>query len=101
MKTPHDDWDRLVAAARRAPAGDLRPVEAPVGFATRVVAQAFARTGEASLLGLLDRFSWRALAVAFGLAVASVGLNFASARQVFLPDTLADQDPVTVVLDLS
>lgn len=100
MRPPPPSWLRLVAAARRRP-----PVEAdlmvPPGFATRVVALAFASVGERPLLGLFERFSWRALGVAGGLAAASVLLNITPAVHAFQHDIAAEQDPVAVVLDLA
>ena len=95
-----DLWQRLVASARRAPVED-GPVSAPPGFATRVVALAMERMAERPLLGLVESFSWRALGVAAGLAVASALVNFVPARQAFRSTTNIEQDPVAIVLDLS
>ena len=61
-----DPWQRLVAAARRAP--DSEPTPLPPGFATRVAAQGLAvRREPADLLGL---FGLRALGVAMAVVVA-------------------------------
>lgn len=92
-------WSRLVAAARRASAAGEQP-SAPVGFATRVVAIAFQRADDRPLLGLFERFSWRALGMAGGLAAASVLFNFSPAVQAFEHDFTAEHDPVALVLDL-
>jgi len=95
-----DLWQRIVASARRVPVEDGH-VSAPPGFATRVVALAMERMSERPLLGLVERFSWRALGVAAGLAVASALVNFVPARQAFKSTTTIEQDPVAIVLDLS
>lgn len=93
-------WERLVASARRAPESD-DVVTMPAGFATRVVAMAFARGRERSLASLLERFSWKALGLAAGLAVASVAFNIGPILNALERDVMAAQDPVTALLDLS
>jgi hypothetical protein len=99
MTPPHEPWNRLVAAARSAPA-EARADHPPYGFATRVAALAFERV-ERPLWGLYERFSWRALGLAAGLAVASAVLNVAPALQAFNDDDLiVDDDPVALVFDL-
>jgi hypothetical protein len=99
MNPASDPWIRLTEAARRLPA-DGSVLAAPPGFATRVVALAFERGMDRPLLGLFDRFAWRALGLAGGLAVASVALNFSPAVKVFHTDIAAEQDPVAMVLEL-
>jgi len=65
-----DDMDkkleRLTAAARAVAPQD--EAEAPLGFATRVVAEAFARPAQ-SLLRAWETLSWRFLAAACAVAV--------------------------------
>lgn len=98
MNPASDPWFRLADAARRLPS-DGGALAAPAGFATRVVALAF-EGAERPLLRLFDRFAWRALGLAGGLAVASVVLNFSPAVRAFQNDLAAEQDPVALVLEL-
>lgn len=100
MNHPTDFWQRLIAAARRAPAdeGDLAM---PLGFATRVVGLAFAAEAERPLFGLFERFSWRALGVALALAAVSAAANLAPALQALRAQPSIEQDPVALVLDLT
>lgn len=72
MSSPETPWDRLAAAARRAP-GET-DASAPYGFATRVVATAF--TENRKRFSLFERFSWRALGVAGLLALVSLAANY-------------------------
>lgn len=93
---PQHPWARLTAAARRAP--DERETAAPYGFATRVVAQAFAQ--ERAAASLFDRFALRALGVACLLALLSVAVNYS----VFSTSTTADDDlpaddPISALLN--
>ncbi|MEY2877984.1 MAG: hypothetical protein RLZZ15_364 [Verrucomicrobiota bacterium] len=69
---PKHPWSRLAAAARTAQpaAADT----APYGFATRVVALAFAH--EHRVVSLFERFSLRAVGVAGLLAVISLAGNY-------------------------
>ncbi len=69
---PKHPWSRLVAAARRAPDG--RDTTAPYGFATRVVALAFAQERRTSFF---ERFALRAVGVSCLLALLSVAVNYA------------------------
>lgn len=70
-------WQRLVAAARRAPAAE--PAVAPYGFATRVATRALA--GERpGLLMVLGRVSVRALWVACLLMLVSVAASYFSSN---------------------
>jgi hypothetical protein len=68
---PKHPWSRLVAAARPAPPADDT---APYGFATRVVALAFAH--ERRVVSLFERFALRAVGVACLLAVLSLAGNY-------------------------
>jgi hypothetical protein len=68
-------WQKLVTAARTVQ--DDRPVTAPYGFSTRVAALALA--GEVRPAGsLVERWSWRALALAGMFAAATVAANYSS-----------------------
>jgi hypothetical protein len=102
MKPNPPEWDRLVAAARRAP--DDRDTAAPFGFATRVAALASSaeRPGSAYLF---QKFSLRAMGLAGALAVAAVAANFSSVRHLFdaptsVPTQTAD-DPTSELVDLA
>lgn len=59
--------ERLVSAAREG-GGEAGDVEPPFGFATRVVAEAFARPAQ-SLLRAWESLSWRFLGAACAIAV--------------------------------
>ncbi len=100
MKNESKAWSRLVAAARQAPEATLS-CDTPPGFATRVAALAMGRGRERSLASLLERFSWKALFLAGGLAVASVAFNIGPVLNAIEREVLAAQDPVTALLDLS
>lgn len=99
MNTNHAPWDRLAAAARRAPA-DTRDASAPAGFATRVSALAFASV-EPTFSALFARFSMRALGVCALLMVAGVALNLGTALKAFESEPVAINDPVTEWFDAS
>ena len=71
LNDPQHPWSRLTAAARRAP--DDRETAAPYGFATRVVALAFAPERKASFA---ERFALRAVGLSCLLAVLSVAVNY-------------------------
>src|SRR5476651_2233791 len=87
MNSP-DSWQRLAAAARRAP--DDRDTAAPYGFAGRVAAQAWAASGEP--LSFFQHFSLklslRALGAASLLAVATAGASYTTLVKIF-SDTAA------------
>jgi hypothetical protein len=90
-------WQRLIAAARQAPA--TKDMAAPYGFATRVTARALSdeRSARSAIFG---RFSIRALWVACLLTLVSVATNyfaFASAED----DEQNLIDPVSEVLNAS
>jgi hypothetical protein len=65
-------WQRLVVAARQAPAAD--EVAAPYGFATRVAARAMSERPPALLA--FGRFALRALCIACLLTLASGAANY-------------------------
>ncbi|HNC23589.1 MAG TPA: hypothetical protein PLU52_05225 [Opitutaceae bacterium] len=95
MNPSDQKWQRLAAAARRAP--DSREVTAPYGFSTRVAAQAFA----APSVSLLERFSLRALGVAALLAVVCVAGSYTTIASAFDSDSSSNDDPVADVLELT
>lgn len=103
MNPTPPEWERLVAAARRAP--DDRDTAAPFGFAVRVAA--LARDAERpGLTPLFQRFSLRAMGLAAALAVAAVAANYSSVRHLF--DTrpapapqVASDDPTSELVDLA
>ena len=67
-----DPWSRLVAAARRAPVrAEEAGLDAPAGFATRVVARAGLRAGGNGLFGgvVFERIAARALGCACACAL--------------------------------
>jgi len=85
MKSP-TPWERLAAAARRAP--DERDVSAPYGFAARVAAKAMAAPDQpASLWAYFSlQTSLRTLGAACLLAAVVVGVNYGSLRRAFVDD---------------
>jgi hypothetical protein len=85
MKPP-TPWERLAAAARRAP--DERDVSAPYGFAARVAARAMAGPERpASLLAYFSlQTSLRTLGAAGLLAAVVVGANYGNLRRAFVDD---------------
>ncbi len=82
MNSP-DSWQRLAAAARRAP--DERDSAAPYGFAARVVARAWAASAAPiPFLGQFSlRLSLRALGAASLLAVATAAASYPTLVRVF------------------
>ncbi len=66
-------WQRLVTAARNAPAADGGA--APYGFATRIAAQAMNET-PSLMVAVFGRFSVRALYLACLLTLVSVAANY-------------------------
>jgi hypothetical protein len=82
MKNP-DSWQRLAAAARRAP--EERDTAAPYGFAVRVAAQAWAAS--AAPVPFFEQFSLRlslrALGAAGLLAVATAGASYPTLVRIF------------------
>lgn len=96
-------WQRLVAAARRAPAAAPADEAAPYGFATRVAALAFAV--EAPLPALFSRRLWlRALGASCLIALAAVALNLSAITTALADESTAPvptDDPVAEVVDLA
>lgn len=96
---PRDEpWQKLVAAARRAPVAVDR--SAPPGFSTRVVALALERREQSP--SIFARLSLRAAAVACALAVAAVAINYSAIESTFGSDSAvaAGDDPVAEVVNL-
>lgn len=99
MNPPEKAWQRLAAAARRAPPD--APATVPYGFATRVAAQALAQPAPAGLS--LERLALRALGVACLAAMLGVAANYsvftnggADEEGFFTTD-----DPAAIVLEVS
>jgi len=94
---PHHPWQRLTAAARRAPAE--RESAAPYGFSTRVAALALG-TEQVSLFA---RFAPRALGLSCLLALASVAVNYSALTSTHAEEDTAlfSSDPVAALLDPS
>lgn len=100
MNPSDKKWQRLVAAAR-APANDA-DTAAPYGFATRVVAQAFAMDRRPT--SLLERFALRALGVACLFAVLGVVANYSTWTDNPVPvedSFFRVDDPATMILEVS
>jgi hypothetical protein len=96
----HDKaWERLVAAARKAPgAGDE---SAPFGFSTRVAALAFeAARPQPSAFA---RLALKAALVACLLALGAAGLNYSAIVGAFADESpvAAGDDPVAEVVNLA
>lgn len=90
MSPENPSWSKLVAIARQAP--DERPVTAPFGFSTRVVALA-ATGGRGSSRSLFERWSWRALAIAGIFTAATVAADYASPTYSVSYDDLFPEQP--------
>ena len=103
LNEPRHPWNRLIAAARRAP--DAREAGAPYGFATRVAALAGSSERATSLFEL---FALRAVAVSSLLAIASVALSYSALTAPAKPvpatheeEVVPLDDAVSVVLGLT
>lgn len=97
MKNNSTPWDRLVTLARLAPP-DSRDVSAPVGFATRVVALAFAAQAP-SFATLFARFAPRALGACGLLMILVATLNVGAVLNAVEIDTSTTLDPITEWVD--
>jgi hypothetical protein len=86
---PRHPWAKLTAAARDV--RDERDATPPYGFATRVVALAFAQ--ERRVASLFERFAFRAVGVASMLALFSVALNYQALSPAAAPVTVAALSP--------
>ena len=88
MNRNEQAWQRLAAAARRAPADD-RDLSAPYGFATRVAA--LAMSAERPSNAAPARRLWlRAAGIACLFAVAAVAANYSAIASAF------DEEPAIV-----
>jgi hypothetical protein len=98
VNSPEKSWQKLVAAARKAPReGDA---SAPFGFSARVAALAFEKSDPSpSVFALL---SLRAAAVACALALAAVALNYSAIKGAFddEPSLASNDDPIGEVVDM-
>jgi hypothetical protein len=90
-------WLRLTEAALRAPMN--RDELAPYGFATRMAAMAMTQP-KPNLAFAIDHFSWRALAAALTIMVASIVSSYAIATNVSEDETIV-QDPVSEYIELA
>ena len=100
MKNTTDTaWSRLVANARLGPPADLGDLSAPYGFAQRVAALALQQ--KPSLGALFELFSWRALAMATLIAMATVALNLKSVLKSAEDAPVTLSDPVEEVLSVT
>ena len=98
MNPQPDAWQRLVAAARRAPAPD--DAAAPYGFAARVAAQAMTR--EPARAWAATGLALSAMSLACLLAVGTMAANYSSIAGLFrddAPAAAAADDPVGQVID--
>jgi hypothetical protein len=84
MNPPLTPWQRLAAAARRAPAAD-RDEAAPHGFAARVAAVALSaeRTGASIFEHFSLRISLRVLSASALVAVVAAGAGYTELAKVF------------------
>jgi hypothetical protein len=90
-------WQRLTALARQAPAD--RDIAVPAGFATRVAARA-AATPAAGPWSTLERFALRGFLAAAACSVAAAAFNYLGATPD-LPEDVGLDETMSVWLDLS
>lgn len=99
MKPSDKNWQRLVAAARRAPGEPSATT--PYGFATRVVALAFEK--QRGRPGQIERLALRALGVSCLLAVLGAVISYSLFNQTTTTPSVdayfTGDDPVSIVLD--
>lgn len=99
MNPSDQAWQKLVAAARRAPEDPA--TSAPYGFATRVAARAFA-TPTVPARALLEKFALRGLFAAGAFSVAAVAFGYTEFTSAAGQDSdLSAMDPVAELLDVS
>lgn len=91
------NWQKLVALARQAPATD--DVTLPPGFATRVVALGTARAST-SPWGGLERLAFRGFVASMACCAAAVVYSYLD-RAGDLNEGVDVDDTVTELLDLS
>jgi hypothetical protein len=90
-------WQRLAAAARRAP--EEPDTAAPYGFSVRIAALAMA--AERPKLSMIEQLSLRAMGVACLLAVVAVGMNYSALSHLFDDETPPADDPVAALVDIA
>jgi len=88
MSTPHPDWNRLIAAARRAPE-DTRDAAAPHGFAARLIAALRAAESAEQDASLFQRYALRALGVSCVLAIVCVAASVKPIMAAIEDETVA------------
>jgi len=91
-------WQRLTALARQAPSDSETTI--PAGFATRVVARAFASGAAAGPWAVLERLALRGLLAATACCVAAVAFNYFGASPD-VPDDGELDETMSVLLDIS
>jgi len=99
MNLENNSWQRLVAMAREAPGPGFGSEEAPVGFATRVVAQAWAADRSLEWMTVFVGRGWRALLASAAIAAICVGLNYAPVMDSINNEVVDAAAPVTALLD--
>ena len=92
--------ERLMARAREASEPN-QSTAMPLGFSTRVVARAALGSAGDSMLAMIERRAWRALAMAGGIAAVAVFINLQPVLQALEDEMMAAHDPVATLLDLS
>ncbi len=97
MNRPDQDWQKLVALARSAPADGDEPM-LPPGFATRMAALA-GRTPPAPWAGL-ERFALRGFVSAAACAAAAVAYSYFDQSHEFTEEVALD-DSVAEFLALN
>ena len=95
MNTPDNVWKKLTQAARRVPAD--KNVEAPFGFAGRVVAQW--RAGQRPGPSAWEFLSVRTLAFAALVMVVCLSVNYEIVQEQFTFDPTAPADLDSLVID--
>ncbi len=90
-------WQKLTALARQAP--DDRDAQVPLGFATRVAAQA-AAAPVAGPMALFERFALRGLLAAAACCGAAMAFHYLGNGTEQSEDVAVD-DSVTALLDIS
>lgn len=98
MKTHPDPWQRLVAAAREADPSE-GPVDVPVGFATRVLAQARSRPPGGN--GYVEKLAWRILAMASCITLLSLFWSITPSTNTTASNDEQLVDPVAEVIALT
>ena len=99
MKNINSLWPRLLKAARQAP-HDSRDTTAPLGFAARVSALAFAKPAP-SFATLFTCFAPRALGACGVLMILGVTLNIGTVLRAIEHEPTTINDPVAEWLDAS